>query len=140
MNHATTAPVAGRTTSLFQLAALRVKGARAVLGAALFAAFLAAPAHAQSEQTEKVNLNQAAAETLQYIPGIGPGKAADIVSTRAAKGGFKHMSDLLEVPGIGQKTLADIKKYGTLKGGVSELSEEMRNNPPVKSRHKKSND
>ncbi len=82
---------------------------------------------------EKVNLNQANAETLQYIPGIGPGKSADIITLRDQTGGFKNIDELLDVPGIGEKTLEDIKKYGTLEGGVSELTEEMQENPPGKS-------
>lgn len=82
---------------------------------------------------EKVNLNQANVETLQYIPGIGPGKSADIVKFREEFGNFKSYEDLLQVPGIGEKSLEDVKKYGTLEGGVSELSQEMQDNPPAKS-------
>lgn len=81
---------------------------------------------------EKVNLNLADAETLQYIPGIGPGKSADIIKLRQQNGGFKSFEDLLEVSGIGVKTLEDIKKYATLNGGVSKISQEMRDNPPSK--------
>ncbi len=81
---------------------------------------------------EKVNLNQADAETLQYIPGIGPGKSADMIKYREQLGGFKSYEDLLDISGIGEKTLEGIKKYGTLEGGVSELSQEMRDNPPKK--------
>lgn len=81
---------------------------------------------------EKVNLNLADAETLEYIPGIGPGKAADIIKLRQQNGGFKSFEELLEVRGIGLKTLEDIKKYGTLDGGVSEISQQMRDNPPSK--------
>ena len=81
---------------------------------------------------EKVNLNLADAETLEYIPGIGPGKAADIIKLRQQNGGFKSFEDLLEVRGIGVKTLEDVKKYATLNGGVSKISQEMRDNPPSK--------
>ncbi|WP_423908444.1 ComEA family DNA-binding protein [Candidatus Spongiihabitans sp.] len=81
---------------------------------------------------EKVNLNLADAETLEYIPGIGPGKATDIIKLRQQNGGFKSFEDLLEVRGIGVKTLEDVKKYATLNGGVSKISQEMRDNPPSK--------
>ncbi len=79
---------------------------------------------------DKVNLNQADATVLQYIPGIGAARAADIVSLREQNGGFKHYEELLDVSGIGEKILDSIKQYGTLEGGVSELTQEMIDNPP----------
>ncbi len=82
---------------------------------------------------DKVNLNQADAEALQYIPGIGPGKSLQIIETRERVGGFKTMEDLLKVPGIGTKVLEQIRQHGALDTGVSTLSEEMKENPPGKS-------
>ena len=81
---------------------------------------------------DKVNLNQADAETLQYIPGIGPSKAADIVKHREQQGGFKSFEQLLEIPGVGASTLDEMKLHGTLEGGVSVLTQEMQDNPPAK--------
>ena len=81
---------------------------------------------------EKINLNQADAETLEYIPGIGPSKSQTIIEARELMGGFKQYEDMLEIPGIGQKTLEEIKKHGLLDGGVSRLTPEMMNNPPSK--------
>ena len=81
---------------------------------------------------EQINLNQADAETLQYIPGIGPAKSKEIVQLRETTQGFKTMEDLLAVPGIGTKTLEVIKKHGSLDSGVSTLTDEMRSNPPKK--------
>ena len=83
-----------------------------------------------SALADKVNLNTADAETLQYIPGIGPGKAEEILQARESSGGFKSYDDMLEVPGIGEKILEAIREYGSLDGGVSELTDEMRENPP----------
>ncbi len=80
---------------------------------------------------EKINLNTAVTEALQYIPGIGPGKAAEIIRVREETGGFKTIEDLLAVPGIGEKTLLDIKQHGALDSGVSILTEEMIANPPT---------
>ncbi|MDD9874858.1 MAG: helix-hairpin-helix domain-containing protein [Gammaproteobacteria bacterium] len=94
-------------------------------------ATLAGVAAAQ-EMTPKVNLNTANADALQYIPGIGPGKSADIIRFRQETGGFKAMEDLLAIPGIGEKTLIDIAKFGSLDSGVSELTEEMAANPPTR--------
>jgi len=85
-----------------------------------------------AQETPKVNLNTASAEALQYIPGIGPGRSADIIEFRQQNGGLKAVEDLLAIDGIGEKTLIDIARFGTLDGGVSELTEEMAANPPVR--------
>lgn len=100
--------------------------------AGLMFATLAGAAAAQ-EMTPKINLNTANAEALQYIPGIGPSKAANIISFRQEIGGFKAFEDLLQISGIGEKTLMDIAQYGSLDSGVSELTEEMAANPPTRS-------
>lgn len=81
---------------------------------------------------EKINLNTADQQTLQYIPGIGPEKASEIIRIREQTGGFKTMDDLLAVPGIGEKTLLTVKEYGALQSGVSTLTEEMQENQPRK--------
>ena len=89
---------------------------------------------------ETVNLNTADAEALQYIPGIGPGKAEDIIRVREETGGFKTMEDLLAVPGIGAKTLETIQEFGSLDSGVSTLTEEMAENPPTRAKSKSAKD
>lgn len=81
---------------------------------------------------EKVNLNTADAEALQYIPGIGATKSADIIKLREANNGFKAIEDLLAVRGIGEKTLEVIRKHAAIDSGVSSLTEAMRNNRPKK--------
>ena len=56
--------------------------------------------------SEIVNLNVASAETLAAsLDGIGPAKAAAIVSFRQQNGPFKSVDDLLLVKGIGAATL-----------------------------------
>ncbi len=79
---------------------------------------------------EKINLNTADAEALQYIPGIGPSKSIDIIELRQASDGFRAFDELLDVRGIGEKTLTVIRQYGSLDSGVATLTEEMRANPP----------
>ena len=104
--------------------------------AGLFLSAIAAlmlSAFSNAALAEKVNLNTANAEALQYIPGIGPGKSAEIIRVRQASGGFKSMEDLLAVPGIGEKVLLEVKRFGSLRSGVSVLTEEMENNPPRRS-------
>lgn len=58
-----------------------------------------------------VNINEAPAEELEALPGVGPVKAAAIIEYRTAHGYFKSAADLLNVPGIGEKTLEGMKKY-----------------------------
>lgn len=48
-----------------------------------------------------VDLNQASLEELQWLPGIGPAKAAAIVAWRERLGPFSEAGELDRVPGIG---------------------------------------
>lgn len=95
---------------------------------ALTALLLCASAGALAE---KVNLNTAGLEALQYLPGIGASKAADIIRVREEIGGFKTLEDVLTVPGVGERTLFYFRDYSVVKGGVSVLTEEMEANPPL---------
>lgn len=114
MKHNTYALVSGRNIARLFYAAL-------IALAVATSSFAAKP--------DKVNLNTADVEALQYIPGVGPTKSAEIVRVRESLGGFKAMDELLGVPGVGPKLLLDIEQYGTLEGGVSTLTEEMLANP-----------
>ncbi len=82
---------------------------------------------------EKINLNTADAETMQYIPGIGLSKAEKIIEIRDQSGKFATMDEIDAVPGIGERTMLDIRKYGSLDSGVSVLTEEMKANQPARS-------
>ncbi len=57
-----------------------------------------------------LDINQATAEQLQALPGIGPVLAQRIVSYREKTGGFKSKEELLEVSGIGQKRFQAIRQ------------------------------
>ncbi len=59
-------------------------------------------------------INQAGAEELRLVPGIGDTTARAIVSYRERHGGFNRLDSLLEVPGIGRRTFAAMKDYLTL--------------------------
>ena len=50
-----------------------------------------------------VNLNTASVYLLQYVSGVGPALAANIVEYRTAHGNFRRRSDLLEVKRLGAK-------------------------------------
>jgi competence protein ComEA len=63
-----------------------------------------------------IDLNQATAEDLDAIPGIGPALAQRIVDYRKAHGPFKQVEDLREVSGIGPENLQKLKPYLGLGG------------------------
>jgi competence protein ComEA len=60
-----------------------------------------------------IDLNEATAEELQKIPGIGAVRSATIIQARKAKA-FESVEDLRRVPGIGPKTLESIRPYVTV--------------------------
>lgn len=116
--------------SIYRTAASPLGLARLIFTALIFGACLAVSIAQTEDRAPKININTANAEALQYIPGIGPKKAADILALREQIGSFKMWEDLLGVSGIGERTLLMIKKYSELNRGVAELTEEMAANPP----------
>jgi competence protein ComEA len=93
---------------------LRVTGpgssaAKIVLSAAPVEAPSAAPAPSSKPSgltpDGKVILNQATAEDLMHLPGIGRKRAEQILALRARLGRFKRPTDLLRVRGLGAKRL-----------------------------------
>ncbi len=63
--------------------------------------------------TGRVNINQATAEELQTLPGIGPKMAQHILDERE-KRPFKSADDLRRVPGLGPKRLEQLRPYITV--------------------------
>lgn len=98
-----------RTISVFLLAALA--------GGAL-------PALADQAQGV-VNINNASAEQLAFLPRIGPAVASRIVEHRKQSGPFKTLEDLMLVRGIGERTFDLLKPYLTLSGETT-LSQKVR--------------
>src|SRR5699024_3531433 len=62
-----------------------------------------------SGTSNKVRLNNATAQELESLNGIGPAKAEAIIQYREENGPFKEVEDLLEISGIGEKTLESFK-------------------------------
>ncbi|MDD2533731.1 MAG: helix-hairpin-helix domain-containing protein [Eubacteriales bacterium] len=60
---------------------------------------------ASSEETEKININQATLDQLDTLPGIGPATAKSIIDYRERNGPFSVLEDLMKVPGIKQSRL-----------------------------------
>lgn len=58
----------------------------------------------------RINLNTATAAELETLPGIGPNKAAAILSYREEHGSFSSPEDLLQVKGISENLLAAFRE------------------------------
>ncbi|NLW05775.1 MAG: ComEA family DNA-binding protein [Pseudomonadaceae bacterium] len=61
------------------------------------------------QSVSRININQASAEQLSSLPGIGPLKAEAIILVREQKGSFTNLTDLQQVKGIGTKTTARLE-------------------------------
>ncbi len=62
----------------------------------------------------RVDLNRATIEELETLPGIGPAKAAAIVTHRETEGPFTAPGDLRAVPGIGERTFQQLAELVTV--------------------------
>lgn len=72
----------------------------------------AAPNAGDAQQVQPmtvVNVNQAGAEELQTVRGIGPKLAERIMAYRAEQGLFKQVDDLVNVRGISQAKLEKMR-------------------------------
>jgi len=65
----------------------------------------------QHLQEDPLNLNDATIGDLQFIPGVTPIIARNIVVARERVGGFKAISDLLAIDGVDEHLLAIIKRF-----------------------------
>ena len=63
---------------------------------------------------EAIHLNQATAEELQALPGVGPALSERIVVYRTEHGPFKSLDQLTEVKGVGQAKLAKFREQLTV--------------------------
>ena len=68
-----------------------------------------APAKGEAEGGKQVVLNEATAEQLLTLPGVGPKRAEAILSLRQRLGRFKRVEDLLRVKGFGNASLRRLK-------------------------------
>jgi len=64
-----------------------------------------------AKASPKLEINQATAEELAALPGIGPSTAETLIKLRDQRGGFKSVDDLEEVQGLGAQTLKNIRGH-----------------------------
>ena len=63
---------------------------------------------------QQVNINEADADTLATLKGIGKDRALKIIEYREKNGPFKTPEDLMKVKGIGQKIFDQNKDFITI--------------------------
>lgn len=75
---------------------------------------------AEPSRSLLLDLNEATADELMLLPGIGEVKAQAIVDYRAQNGPFTSVEELTNVKGIGEGILAQIRDYVTVNEGGTE--------------------
>jgi competence protein ComEA len=90
----------------------------AVLGATcLFvAAGVCADSPGEAAPAGKVNINQASAAQIAFLPRIGAKVATRVLEYRTSHGPFARTEDLMEVKGIGEKLFLALKPYLAVSG------------------------
>ncbi|GAK60172.1 helix-hairpin-helix motif protein [Candidatus Vecturithrix granuli] len=92
----------------------------------------------KEEEVQKLDINSAAPEELETLPGIGPKLAQAIIAGRP----YEKIQDLLEIKGIGEKML---KKFENLievkpiKGEEEEVPPEQAEGEQSKKKSEKKN-
>ena len=73
-----------------------------------------------------VNINEATAEQLELLPGVGPSRAKQIVDYRRQHP-FKRSEELTRIKGIGKKTFARLRPLLVLSGPTTLTARPGRN-------------
>ena len=68
---------------------------------------------ARAATTPLVNINRAAREELERLPGVGPALAGRIVEHRERHGAFRRVEHLLAVRGVSQRRFAELRAHVT---------------------------
>jgi competence protein ComEA len=66
-----------------------------------------------------VNINVASEDELERLPGIGPARAAAIVTLRQRVQHFRSADDLLRIRGIGHVAMRRLRPFITLTGATT---------------------
>lgn len=102
-------PLPDTDTIGLNLARLLTDGEQIVVGAPA-----GQPPPAAAGSKTLLSLNQATAEQLDALPGVGPTLAQRIVNFRQEHGGFRSLDQLRQVSGIGARKFADLRPLLTL--------------------------
>ena len=70
-----------------------------------------APGAQSPKAPAPLDINRAAAEEFETLPGIGPELARRIVAYREKHGPFRRVEDLMAVKGMGRKKWRAIRSY-----------------------------
>ena len=107
-------PRRGAQTSALNLAAVLTDGQQVLVPGPAPPGGEAAPGPGSTPASTLVNVNSAAAEELETLPGIGEVLAQAIISYREEHGPFTSVDELEEVSGIGPATLEEIRDLVTV--------------------------
>ncbi|MDP2777408.1 MAG: helix-hairpin-helix domain-containing protein, partial [Anaerolineales bacterium] len=78
-----------------------------------FPSATAEPSNSNTD-TELININTAALEDLDSLPGIGPTNAQRIIDYRTENGPFSTIEEIMDVSGVGPATFDEIKDLITV--------------------------
>ena len=104
----------------------RFQNRLSVLFVTLLCVLIVSPAIAQDNKDEtvktnetlasmqQVNINEADADTLATLKGIGKDRALKIIEHREQNGLFEKPEDIMKVKGIGQKIFEQNKEFITI--------------------------
>jgi competence protein ComEA len=68
----------------------------------------------ETQDSLRVNINEADVEELDELPEVGPSTAQSIIDYRQNNGEFRSVDELEEIPGIGPTTLEKIEPFATI--------------------------
>ena len=74
-----------------------------------------AAAGAKAVPASPIDLNEASADQLTELPGVGKVTADRIVEWRDEHGPFRRVEDLMKVKGIGEKSFEKLRPYVSVK-------------------------
>ena len=105
---------------------IKIQNRLSVLFVTLLFVLIVSPAIAQDNNDEaaqtnetlasmqQVNINEADADTLVTLKGIGKDRALKIIEYREQNGPFQKLEDIMKVKGIGQKIFEQNKEFITI--------------------------
>ena len=65
----------------------------------------------QTAESEKININEATADELTKLPGVGKSTALRIIDYREKNGNFQEIEDLKKVKGIGKSKFKKLENF-----------------------------